>query len=1137
MRSDKYNEDRPVTETPGNEPPAETPGKDPGLDLDQQTLDEMNSLHMDPLNDDEIADVIASAEADLRKAEQNAEDNAGQKYETDEQEKEDLSTMPSSDTKESDDSLSSDSDKESAASDRENSADPDTKEDLSSPEETPDSEDTQQKAAEPDIPESKETTPSFPAPEEADSAAHTEHPAGENMAEKFEHFIHRSDTDPAEEDRPRGIRYWSRPKKIIIGILLAILILIAGIAAYAIAVISTAPKIDTSQIYTILAQSSTLYDDSGKTIDSVYSGENRKNIKYSQLPKNLINAFVALEDKTFWKHHGFNFVRILGAIKSSVFSGGSVSGTSTLTQQLARNVFLKSSMSEHTMRRKIIEAWYTVQLEKNLSKKEIITAYLNTVYLGFNSNGVEAASEAYFNKSASKLTLPQCALLASLVQSPTKFAPVELVSSGSKLGSNTTILKTTTMGIYVMNDLSKDRRLTCLKLMKDQGYVSDAEYQQAKNTPLKSMLNPQYDTGSAKHGYFTDYVVEQVIKDLQKKNKLTYNEAWEKVYKGGLKIHTTMSTKAQKVVEKEFKNNANFPSPYSIRYDGYGNILDSSGNVALFAKKNILSGKKFVFTSNEARVNADGSVTILKDRRVKIYTTTSNNKTDYSLEFPSMYQFSNGHLYSISGGYINIPQEYKSMDSSGNIVVSAKYINSDAGKQVIRVKGNQVIIPKTGFTLNQSVIQPQSAMTIIENKTGYVKAMVGGRKTNGKMLYNRAVETRQPGSSIKPLAVYSAALEQSAEEAKAGKPHQFHNYGIDSQGASGWGKYITAGSTVLDEKTVIQGKVWPQNDGGGYSGRQTLRTALKHSLNTCAVKIWYQVGLNYSRNMVKKYGISSLDTKGAVSDNNAAALALGGMTNGVSTLEMANAYTVFPNNGTKTTDPICYTKVEDSNGKTLLTGSSKRVRVLDKGVAWIMKDIMHGVTTAGGTGVNAAIPGVQVCGKTGTTSNQYDIWFDGYTPSYTASLWIGNDINIKLTSKSSMAAALWGKVMGQIPAAKKGSYKAMPSDVVRTNGEYYVKGTYSYSDYQNSMVTVKVCNESGMLATSSCPSTTTKTLPKNQAPTTYCTIHNNDPDNNPVSPNTDQTNKENQNRNNGNVSNRTDNNNTNNQNQQKSNGQ
>ncbi len=306
------------------------------------------------------------------------------------------------------------------------------------------------------------------------------------------------------------------PKNIIKIILLVILALIVATVIYAVVCIATAPKIDTSKIYETLSEASVIYDQNGKKVDTVYSDQNRVNVKYDDLPENLVNAFVALEDKTFWKHHGFNFIRVMGAIKSSITSGGQVSGTSTITQQLARNVYLTSSMSQHTMKRKIIEAWYTVKLERNLSKKQIMEAYLNTINLGFGSYGVEAASEAYFGKHVQKLTLAQCAALAALPQAPSNYALVELLDSDATPSSGT-VLKRNSEGTYVMNDTSKDRRDTCLALMKEQGYITSAQYKKATGTSLKKMLNVNFNANSSGIAYFTDYVVEQVISDLQDK--------------------------------------------------------------------------------------------------------------------------------------------------------------------------------------------------------------------------------------------------------------------------------------------------------------------------------------------------------------------------------------------------------------------------------------------------------------------------------------------------------------------------------------------------------------------------------------------------------------------------------------------
>ena len=185
----------------------------------------------------------------------------------------------------------------------------------------------------------------------------------------------------AIETRPpltERIKNWSRKKKILLSILFIMLAAAVAMVIYSVYVISQAPDIDPTKIYSHISQQSTLYGSNNKVIDKVFVAEgNRSNAKYKNIPKNLRNAMVAIEDKTFWDHHGFNFIRIFGAIKDSIFGGGKITGTSTITQQLARNVYLPESKSSHTMKRKITEAYYTVLIEKKLEKDQILEAYMN----------------------------------------------------------------------------------------------------------------------------------------------------------------------------------------------------------------------------------------------------------------------------------------------------------------------------------------------------------------------------------------------------------------------------------------------------------------------------------------------------------------------------------------------------------------------------------------------------------------------------------------------------------------------------------------------------------------------------------------------------------------------------------------
>lgn len=895
-------------------------------------------------------------------------------------------------------------------------------------------------------------------------------------------------------------------KKFLLFILACILVVgIIGCVAVGY-IISQAPEIKTDQIYEILTESTVIYDDEGNEIDTVYAESNRTNVTFEELPDNLVNALVALEDKTFWTHNGFNFIRIGGAILESVVGGGDISGTSTLTQQLARNLFLTDSQYDYSYKRKIIEAYYSVILERELSKEQIIEAYCNTVFFGFGCNGVQAASQAYFSKDVSDLTLAECAALVAIPQSPSNFALVELVGNDDVSKDDENILKKTSSGTYIANDASKERRETCLALMLEQGYITEKQYNKAVNTSLKKMLDPNYSTANGEATYFQDYVIDEVIEDLMEEKDWTYEQAWNKVYQGGIKIYSTMDSQAQEVIEKEFAEESNFPG-VSLSYDSNGNLLNQYGQISLYDYDDYFNENgTFTFKKSEVVKKKDGSLVIKYGKRLNIYETEVNGEVDYSIEFKPMYKYEDGTLYSISGGFVNIPQNYKSMNKAGNIVIAKEFFEDEYYKDFFVFNDNGTVsIPTRSYTLEQEVVQPQAAMTIVENSTGHIKAMVGGRNTYGRQLHNRAISPQQPGSSIKPLGVYSAALQQSAEEAAEGIKHSFIDYDIDMQGDQLWGNYLTAASIVIDEKTKIEGRIWPKNAGGGYSGVQTMRSAIQSSINTCAVKIFLQVGAEYSADLVEKFGISTLDREGDTNDLNPAALALGGMSEGVTTLDMASAYSVFANNGKKY-EPTSYTKVVDRDGEVLLNNTkSEATKVLDPGVAWIMRSMLQGVVT-GGTGGGAAISGVSVGGKTGTTDDEFDIWFDGFTPNYSASLWIGNDQNFELDSMSGPAASLWGEIMGQIDAAKEGSYPSMPSNVISSGGEYYVSGTQGGlpSSTKNLIKKLKICKDSGYLATPSCTDTETKQYlnygdEKKKIPKYYCNEHNSNPDKYPIS--------------------------------------
>ena len=679
--------------------------------------------------------------------------------------------------------------------------------------------------------------------------------------------------------------------RVLLGIACLIVIALLGTFIYA---YNTVPAIDpdASSIYSNIDLSSIIYDSKGEEIDKLYYTEDREIVSIKDIPENTKNAFIAIEDKTFYKHHGLNYKRLFGAVLSKLTGrADEISGTSTITQQLARNVFLSDIKSERTLRRKFREMIYALKIERAYSKDEILEAYLNTIYLGYGCYGIKAAAYTYFGKEVSELSLEESAALAALPQAPDSYALLK-----DEKGEDTTYMKK--YKLYA-NNLATERRDLVLDLMAEQGFIDSAQAEKAKKK-MKDILHPHIEKKPRELTYFTDFLTKEVAKDLAEKYSMSEEKAEILIHTGGLRIYSTIDQEIQHAIDTEFSDDWNFP---------------------------------------------------------------------YSAE------------------------------------------------------------------------DPQAAMVVTEVGTGKIRAMAGGRNTSGQMLFNRATSPRQPGSSIKPLAVYSAALQKSEDYAKRLQTFPFVDYGIDRQGTRLWGDYITAGSVVVDERLKINGETWPLNFSRRFSGYRTFRTALQQSINTCAVKIQLQVGPEYSMEMLKKYGISTVvdDASVPTNDLNPAALALGAMTYGTTPLDMALAYGAFPNRGIRDS-AVAYTKVTDAKGKTLLEKKTEETQVLDENVAFIMRDCLESVVSRG-IGRNASIYGVQVGGKTGTTNDNYDYWFVGFTPKYSAALWIGTDHNTVMSGSSGTAALLWSRIMRQIPDITAGEYPPQPDDVVWTRGEYYTEKT------------------------------------------------------------------------------------------------
>ena len=362
---------------------------------------------------------------------------------------------------------------------------------------------------------------------------------------------------------------------------------VLGVAVVLLTVVITAVKvggINQDSLYANIERSSILYDIDGTEIDTLHYTEDRTIVPISEMPDDLKNAFIAIEDKTFYKHHGFNWRRMFGAVLSKLTGrSAAISGTSTITQQLARNAYLAEIKSQRSISRKLSEMFIAWRLEHELTKDQILEAYLNTIYLGYGNYGVSAAARTYFSKDVDELTLAECAALAALPQAPDSYALItedpegneeieninyysldevsdkdlETESEDNYYGSTDTEDEESGTGYYA-NDISKDRRDLVLELMADQGYISSADAKSAE-VDIIDILSPSFEEKESAYTYFTDYVAGVVINDLMEKYKMSEEDAQRMVYTSGLQIHTTLRSDIQNAIYEEFQNDSNFP--------------------------------------------------------------------------------------------------------------------------------------------------------------------------------------------------------------------------------------------------------------------------------------------------------------------------------------------------------------------------------------------------------------------------------------------------------------------------------------------------------------------------------------------------------------------------------------------------
>ena len=733
-------------------------------------------------------------------------------------------------------------------------------------------------------------------------------------------------------------------------------------------VIDTAPSIENVKV-TPTGFSTFVYDLEGnQTAKLVSQNSNRIPVSQDMIPEDLAHAFVAIEDERFYEHNGIDIKGIFRAGYIAITTGFQrMEGASTITQQLLKNNVFTNWTNEdsfiESVKRKIQEQYLAIELTKSMSKDEVLLNYMNSINLGQNTLGVQAASMRYFNKSVNNLTLSECAVIAGITQNPSRYNPIS------------------------HPDNNADRRKKVLKHMLEQGYISQEEHDEALADDVYSRIqivneDSEEDTVNT---YFVDALTDDVMNDLLAAG---YNEtqAFTLLYSGGLKIYSTQDPHIQSICDEVFSNEENYPA--NTRW-----YL----NYALTIKK------------------------------------ANGDYENHSTEMLRAY--------------------FKEQNSSYNLIYDSQeeaYADIELYQSAVLASGDAVFDEKISLTP-----QPQVSLTVEDQSTGYVVAMVGGRgPKEGSRTLNRATDTvRQPGSTFKIVSAYAPAL--------------------DSAG-------LTL-ATMINDSPFNYASGRPVNNwwGSEYRGLNSIRMGIIQSMNVVTVKVLTLITPQLGYDYVKNFGFTTVVDREEIMVNGEVqiysdiqqSLALGGLTHGVTNEELNAAYACIANGGTYI-KPKLYTKVVDHDGNVILDNTQPDSKqVIKETTAWLLTDAMQTVVTQG-TGASVNFGNMAIAGKTGTTSDYNDIWFCGYTPYYTASVWAGYDNNVKLRKgeERNVAKKLWRAVMARI-------HEELPST--------------SFQMPASGIVQATVCARSGKLPIAGLCDGTLKTeyFAEGTVPTESCDVH------------------------------------------------
>lgn len=766
-------------------------------------------------------------------------------------------------------------------------------------------------------------------------------------------------------------------------------------------VMKKSPKVNPENIKYEMSENSTIVDQDGNKIDLIRTNENRDIVDIKKVPDNLKNAFVAAEDRRFYKHNGIDPLSIIGSAIQNFKSGSIVRGGSTLTQQLARNTYLSN---DQTYERKIKEIFLALDIEKSLSKDEILEAYMNRVFLGQNVYGVQAAAQTYFSKDVSELSLAECATIAGIVQSPTEFALFKTIPT-SELTNQKTLGEFTIDGqkySAIYNPKPYEREKYVLEKMKEEGYISNGEYKKALNEDVAKNINPPEDKEPVMASYFNTLLEKQVVEKLQDIYSINEKQAYDKLYYGGLKITTTVDTNMQEQLESIYENFSeyimgntqgwNTAPMLDLSYDGYGNIINENGNIIYFAKNNMINeNNDFTLTADEAYFDENNNF-IINSSKLKLNQTNLILNNFYTLDEKD------SNLRTHKTGYIELTSNDNVREGNdGSIIITSNYLNNHEDF-IIQNDSGSYSFNKNYYDIDlEGVIQPQSATVVIDHKNGQIKAVIGGRDQKGLKILNRAIDQpRQPASTMKPLATYTPAIDK--------------------------GYSLATGIDDVPFMRKENGEIWPENVYKSYKGIISLRDSIVYSANTNAVRTLKDVGIENSKKYLEKFGLIkesgddnfvTKDENSSNNDENLAAMGLGAMTNGMTLVDMTAAYAALANEG-KYIEPLSFSKIEDNQGKIIFEEKDKKKnKVTSPETAYQITSALK--STADHYKTVSPI-GMDYGTKTGSSEYNIDFWSIGYSPYYTVGVWMGSDDqNIHQNDYSTTRAeVIWKNVNNQI---------------------------------------------------------------------------------------------------------------------------